>query len=44
LRNDIQKFWNIDIEHLESIALMVDTDNTQTKTITSFKNIYLSKN
>lgn len=44
LRNDIQKFWNIDIEHLESIALMVDTDNTQTKTITAFKNIYLSKN
>lgn len=44
LRNDIHKFWNIDIEYLESIALMVDTDNTKTKTETSFKNIYLSKN
>ena len=44
LRNDIQKFWNIDIDYLESIALMVDTDNTKTKTETSFKNIYLSKN
>ena len=44
LRNDIQKFWNIDIDDLESIALMVDTDNTKTKIKTSFKNIYLSKN
>ena len=43
LLNDIQKFWNIDLNKLESVALMVDTDNTKMKTTTSFKNIYFSK-
>ena len=44
LRSDIQKFWNIDLENLESVALMVDTDNTNKKTKTIYRNIYLSSN
>lgn len=43
LVNDIQKFWNLDISYLESIALMVDTDNTGAKTEAQYKNIYLSQ-
>ncbi len=43
LVNDIQKFWNIDVSYLESIALMVDTDNTGSKTEAQYKNIYLSQ-
>ena len=41
--NDIQKLWNVDVSHLESIALMVDTDNTKNKIISQYKNIYLSQ-
>ena len=44
LKSDIQKFWNIDLNYLESVALMVDTDNTGRKTKTLFRNVYLSKN
>lgn len=43
LSSDLNKFWNIDTPQLESVAIMVDTDNTKTKTTTSFKNIYLSQ-
>ena len=43
INNDIQKLWNVDVSHLESIALMVDTDNTKNKVETQYKNIYLSQ-
>lgn len=41
--NDIQRLWNVDVSYLESIALMVDTDNTNNKVETQYKNIYLSQ-
>ena len=43
IKNDIQRLWNVDVSNLESIALMVDTDNTNKKTISQFRNIYLSQ-
>lgn len=41
--NDIQKLWNIDASYLESIALMVDTDNTNNKITSQYRNVYLSQ-
>ena len=42
--NDIQRLWNVDVSYLESIALMVDTDNTNNKVETQYFEIPSLKN
>lgn len=43
VKQHFKKFYNLDIDKVDAIALMTDTDNTGLKAIAYFQNIYFSK-
>ena len=44
VKEDFRKFHNLDINQLDGLAIMVDTDNSKMKAISYFQNIYFSAN
>ena len=42
VKEDFKKFHNLDVNELDGIAIMSDTDNSKKKTITYYQNIYFS--
>ena len=44
VKEDFKKFHNLDVNQLDGLAIMVDTDNSKMKSISYFQNIYFSAN
>ena len=44
VKDDFKKFHNLDIDELDGLAIMSDTDNSKMKAIAYFQNIYFSEN
>jgi hypothetical protein len=44
VKKDFKKFHNLDVNLLDGLAIMVDTDNSKMKAISYFQNIYFSAN
>ena len=44
VKEDFKKFHNLDVNQLDGLAIMVDTDNSKMKAISYFQNIYFSAN
>ena len=44
VKDDFKKFHNLDVNQLDGLAIMVDTDNSKMKAISYFQNIYFSAN
>jgi len=44
VKEDFKKFHNLDINELDGIAIMSDTDNSKMKAVSFFQNIYFSAN
>ena len=44
LREDIQQYFGESIDHIEGIAIMTDTDNTQSKAMSYYRDIYFDDN
>ena len=44
VKEDFKKFHNLDVNQLDGLAIMVDTDNSKMKAISYFQNIYFSSN
>lgn len=42
VKEDFKKFHNLDVNQLDGLAIMVDTDNSKMKAISYFQNIYFS--
>ena len=42
VKDDFRKFHNLDLNELDGLAIMSDTDNSQMKSIAYFQNIYFS--
>ena len=42
VKDDFKKFHNLDVNELDGIAIMSDTDNSKKKSITYYQNIYFS--
>ena len=42
VKDDFKKFHNLDLNELDGLAIMSDTDNSQMKSIAYFQNIYFS--
>ena len=42
VKDDFKKFHNLDVNELDGIAIMSDTDNSKRKSITYYQNIYFS--
>ena len=42
VKYDFKKFHNLDVNELDGIAIMSDTDNSKKKSITYYQNIYFS--
>ena len=42
VKEDLKKFHNLDVNELDGIAIMSDTDNSKKKSITYYQNIYFS--
>ena len=42
VKADFKKFHNLDVNELDGIAIMSDTDNSKQKSITYYQNIYFS--
>ena len=42
LKKISKKFHNLDVNELDGIAIMSDTDNSKKKSITYYQNIYFS--
>ena len=42
VKEDFKKFHNLDVNELDGIAIMLDTDNSKQKSITYYQNIYFS--
>ena len=42
VKDDFKKFHNLDVDELDGIAIMSDTDNSKQKSITYYQNIYFS--
>ena len=42
VKKDFKKFHNLDVNQLDGLAIMVDTDNSKMKAISYFQNIYFS--
>ena len=43
VKNDFKKFHNLDVNELDGLAIMSDTDNSKMKAIAYFQNIYFSE-
>ncbi len=44
VQEDFKKFHNLDVQTLDGLAVMADTDNSKMKSISYFQNIYFSAN
>ena len=44
VKKDFQKFHDLDVNELDGLAIMADTDNSKMKSISYFQNIYFSSN
>lgn len=44
VKEDFKKFHDLDVNELDGLAIMVDTDNSKMKAISYFQNIYFSSN
>ena len=44
VKEDFKKFHNLDVNELDGLAIMSDTDNSKMKSISYFQNIYFSSN
>ena len=44
VKDDFKKFHDLDVNQLDGLAIMVDTDNSKMKAISYFQNIYFSSN
>ena len=44
VKEDFKRFHNLNVNQLDGLAIMVDTDNSKMKAISYFQNIYFSKN
>ena len=42
VKEDFKKFHNLDVDELDGIAIMSDTDNSKKKSVAYFQNIYFS--
>ena len=42
VKEDFKRFHNLDVDQLDGLAIMSDTDNSKMKTVTYFQNIYFS--
>ena len=42
VKEDFKKFHDLDVNELDGLAIMADTDNSQLKSISYFQNIYFS--
>jgi len=42
VKNDFKKFHDLDVDEIDGIAIMTDTDNSKMTAITYFQNIYFS--
>ena len=43
VKEDFKKFHNLDVDQLDGLAIMSDTDNSKMKTVTYYQNIYFSE-
>ena len=44
VKEDFKKFHSLDVNELDGLAIMADTDNSKMKSISYFQNIYFSSN
>ena len=44
VKKDFKKFHNLDVNELDGLAIMADTDKSKMKSISYFQNIYFSSN
>ena len=44
VKEDFKRFHNLDVDQLDGLAIMSDTDNSKMKSVTYFQNIYFSSN
>jgi hypothetical protein len=44
VKEDFKRFHNLDLDQLDGLAIMTDTDNSKMKAITYYQNIYFSAN
>ena len=44
VKDDFKRFHNLDVNELDGLAIMADTDNSKKKSISYFQNIYFSEN
>ena len=44
VKEDFKKFHNLDVDELDGLAIMSDTDNSKLKAIAYYQNIYFSAN
>ena len=43
VKEDFKKFHNLDVDEIDGVAIMSDTDNSKMKAVTYYQNIYFSK-
>tara|TARA_B100001173_G_scaffold271570_1_gene249581 strand:+ start:86 stop:700 length:615 start_codon:yes stop_codon:yes gene_type:complete len=44
VKENFKKFHNLDVNELDGVAIMVDTDNSKMKAVSYFQNVYFSNN
>ena len=44
VKEDFKKFHNLEVNELDGVAIMADTDNSKSKSISYYQNIYFSAN
>ena len=44
VKEDFKRFHDLDVDELDGLAIMADTDNSKMKSISYFQNIYFSSN
>ena len=44
VKEDFKRFHDLDVDELDGLAIMSDTDNSKMKAIAYYQNIYFSKN
>ncbi|WP_143747382.1 DUF3047 domain-containing protein, partial [Candidatus Pelagibacter communis] len=44
VKEDFKKFHDLDVNELDGVAIMADTDNSKKKSISYYQNIYFSAN
>ena len=44
VKEDFKRFHDLDVDELDGLAIMADTDNSKMKPISYFQNIYFSEN